>query len=68
MCLGAALWSRIAIGDIIYAADRHDAADAGFDDAEFYEVLATQKPVSVYSQAYLSPFDTWRDKMDKTEY
>lgn len=68
MCLGAALWSRIAIEDIIFAADRHDAADAGFDDAEFYKVLAEKSPTLCKNVNKLSPFDTWRGKIDKTEY
>lgn len=68
MCLGAALWSRIDISDIFYAADRQDAADAGFDDAAFYEILATKSPVRVDMANKLQPFDNWHDKMDKTEY
>lgn len=68
MCLGAALWARIDIKDIVYAADRHDAAHAGFDDAEFYRVLAHSHPTRVGTPDYLSPFDAWRGKMDKTEY
>ncbi|GAA3706974.1 nucleoside deaminase [Zhihengliuella alba] len=35
MCLASALWARI--GDVVYAADRHDAASGGFDDVVFYE-------------------------------
>lgn len=68
MCLGAALWARISIEDIIFAADRHDAAHIGFDDAELYRVLDTSSPTRVGTPAYLSPFNAWRDKMDKTEY
>lgn len=68
MCLGAALWSRIAIEDILFAADRNDAADAGFDDAAFYEILATKTPTRSETEAKLHPFNNWRDKMDKTEY
>lgn len=37
MCLGAILWARL--GKLYYAADRHDAANAGFDDAKFYEAI-----------------------------
>lgn len=34
MCLGAIHWARI--GKVYYAANRDDAAFAGFDDSEFY--------------------------------
>jgi guanine deaminase len=37
MCLMAARWARL--GRVIYAADRHDAAAVGFDDARFYGEL-----------------------------
>lgn len=37
MCLTAALWARVS--RIFYAANRHDAAEIGFDDAAFYEEL-----------------------------
>jgi guanine deaminase len=38
LCLTACLWARAA--RVVYAADRDDAAHAGFDDREFYELLA----------------------------
>lgn len=38
MCLGAALWARVS--RVVFAADRHDAAAAGFDDAAFYDEIA----------------------------
>jgi len=38
MCLGALQWARIKT--VYYAADRHDAAAAGFADAGFYEEFA----------------------------
>lgn len=68
MCLGAALWSRIDIEDIIFAADRFDAAEAGFDDANFYETLRLETPTRVATENRVLPFDTWRGKMDKVEY
>ena len=37
LCLTAALWARVS--RVVYAADRDDAARAGFDDREFYELL-----------------------------
>jgi guanine deaminase len=36
------LWARI--DRVIFAADRYDAASAGFDDAEFYRFF--EQPVS----------------------
>ena len=39
MCLGAILWARPRA--VYFAATRHDAAAAGFDDAVFYQVLGT---------------------------
>ena len=38
MCLAAIYWSRL--DSLVFAATRDDAADAGFDDALFYEELA----------------------------
>jgi tRNA(Arg) A34 adenosine deaminase TadA len=38
MCLGAAYWARLE--RIVFAATRHDAAEAGFDDEEIYAELA----------------------------
>src|SRR6476620_12393168 len=39
MCLASALWARI--DRVVFAADRHDAASVGFDDAVFYAHLHT---------------------------
>jgi tRNA(Arg) A34 adenosine deaminase TadA len=38
MCLGAIQWARFKT--VYYAASRHDAAAAGFDDAGFYDDAA----------------------------
>lgn len=37
LCLAAGLWARVE--RVVFAADRHDAARAGFDDGEFYDLL-----------------------------
>ena len=37
LCLTACLWAHV--GRVVYAANRDDAARAGFDDREFYELL-----------------------------
>jgi guanine deaminase len=67
MCLGAALWSRAE--RVVFAADRHDAADAGFDDAAFYAKLAEG---NVAEQLLLEgrkvPFEKWGDYTERTEY
>lgn len=39
LCLAASLWSRV--DGVVYAADRHDAARAGFDDEAFHALFAT---------------------------
>src|SRR5690349_19177389 len=68
MCLASALWARV--GRVVYAADRHDAASVGFDDAVFYEYFENQDrdslmPVSKLelgdpqAPAPLEPFNTW---------
>lgn len=74
LCLAAALWARI--DSIVYAADRDDAARAGFDDAVFYEFF--QKPVAERSLhvrqlelpdfASAGPFQAWADLADRTDY
>lgn len=77
MCLASALWARI--GKVVYAADRHDAASAGFDDAVFYEyfqnpdraaLMAVSKlePAGASSPAVLEPFTTWNALEDRTDY
>ena len=64
MCLASALWARVAT--VYFAADRHDAAAAGFDDAVFYDFF--DAPVAERSMAvaqlaiggaHLAPFDAW---------
>ncbi|WP_026555039.1 nucleoside deaminase [Arthrobacter sp. 35W] len=81
MCLASALWARV---DAVYfAADRHDAAAAGFDDAVFYEFFDTpveQRPMPVAklpldgegpaaaAATPLAPFAAWNDLETRTEY
>jgi guanine deaminase len=67
MCLGAALWSRV--DRIVFAADRHDAADAGFDDAAFYEKLAAGDVAEhLKTENAVSPFNVWKKTTTRTEY
>ncbi|GAB3551532.1 nucleoside deaminase [Arthrobacter tumbae] len=74
LCLSAALWARV--DGIVYAADRHDAAQAGFDDAVFHEFFA--KPVQERSMlvqqlelpgsASISPFRAWAELANRIDY
>ncbi|WP_347110578.1 nucleoside deaminase [Paenarthrobacter sp. S56] len=71
LCLSATLWARI--GHVYYAADRHGAARAGFDDALFYEYFAGQRPELLpVEQSPLagsdSPFEAWRAHKGRTKY
>ncbi len=45
MCLGAILWARPRA--LYYTATRVQAAQAGFDDAVFYQALAGDSSVSL---------------------
>ncbi|MBT0772693.1 nucleoside deaminase [Kineosporia sp. J2-2] len=72
MCFASAMWARV--DRIVYAADRNDAADAGFDDRAFYEVFQNepaQWPLTLeqvpVKQATL-PFEQWNGKADRTDY
>lgn len=75
MCLGAALWARV--DRVLYAADREDAAAAGFDDALFYRyfdgdpdhrdgmpVAAIELPDDVR----VAPFTEWHRTAGRVEY
>ena len=42
LCLASALWARI--DRVYFAADRHGAAAAGFDDAVFYDYFNGTRP------------------------
>ncbi|MFP1626391.1 nucleoside deaminase [Streptomyces sp. 5K101] len=73
MCLSSALWARV--DRIVYAADRDDAAVAGFDDRAFYDLLE-KKPSSVWPMAVeqldlphrTAPFEAWLAKSDRIDY
>ena len=72
MCLAAALWARVAT--VRFAADRYDAARAGFDDAAFYEFFEgdpadrTMQVVHERTTTANAPFDAWRVLGSRTEY
>ena len=74
LCLSASLWARL---DAVYfAADRHDAAAGGFDDAEFYEFFARSAqerdralPVRhVDIDTRTEPFEAWAGNAQRTAY
>lgn len=73
MCLGAIYWARPE--RIVMACDRHDAANAGFDDAFIYVELCgsdlskRKVPVTtILRDEGLKVFRNWIDKPDKIEY
>ncbi|MFC8797499.1 nucleoside deaminase [Promicromonospora sp. NPDC057138] len=72
LCLSAALWARV--DRVVFAADRHDAERAGFDDREFYELLARDRatwpnPVVEHRIARAGePFEAWRAFTARIQY
>lgn len=72
MCLGAIMWARI--NRLYYAANKTDAARAGFDDAYFYTELALPadqrrlKPTQILREESVKVFDKWLDMTDKIPY
>ena len=71
LCLAAALWARV--GAVHFAADRHDAAAAGFDDAVFYEYFdgadRSLMPVAHVDVAGSGrPFEAWAAFGGRVEY
>ena len=72
LCLAAALWARVA--RVVYAADRHDAAEAGFDDREFYDLFARPREqwevpvVQADGSDRVAPFTAWANRANRVEY
>ncbi|WP_152193034.1 nucleoside deaminase [Georgenia satyanarayanai] len=72
MCVAVALWARV--GAVYYAADRRDAARAGFDDAAFHDYFTDPGrrgllPVVGHRvPAATAPFRSWEDKADRSPY
>ncbi|GGP66728.1 nucleoside deaminase [Saccharothrix coeruleofusca] len=72
LCLAAALWARV--DRIVYAADRHDAAAAGFDDREFHDLFG--RPRETWNLAVerittdddAAPFAAWLSRTDRVDY
>lgn len=72
MCLGAASWARV--DRILFAATRHDAAEAGFDDEWLYREVAAPVEkrripvVQLLREPAVALFDEWRAKPDRVPY
>ena len=72
LCLSAALWARV--DRVVFAADRHDAERAGFDDREFYELLERDRstwpnPVVEHRIARAGePFEVWKAHTARIPY
>ena len=72
LCLTASMWSRLE--RIVFAADRHDAAKAGFDDLRFYELMDVHRddlPLRLERLEVADsglPFAAWADKPDRVPY
>lgn len=73
MCMSAALWARV--DRVVYAADRYDAAEGGFDDLAFYEALATpreQWDLKVHhctlAEGSVAPFRYWLESESRVAY
>lgn len=72
LCLSAALWARV--GRVVYAADRDDAANGGFDDRTFYDLFARDRstwPTRVEAMPVagaVRPFDTWLSSARRVAY
>jgi guanine deaminase len=72
MCLGAILWARLDA--VYYAADRHDAAAAEFDDARFYAALSgggdqgTPRRRHIELESRRAPFLAWSANPHRIPY
>ena len=72
MCLAAIYWSRA--DRIVYAADRQDAATAGFDDEFLYRELSLpigerSLPMEqLHREEAIAAFDAWREDNGKIRY
>lgn len=71
LCLASALWARI--DSVFFAADRHGAAAAGFDDAVFYDYFNGTRPELLPVTrgdfpASDAPFEAWRANHRRKDY
>ncbi len=72
MCLGAIYWARL--DQLFFASSRHDADQAGFGDAAFYEELCKHHQdrkiptIKVEIPSKGTEFKAWLEKEDRQEY
>ena len=72
MCLGAIYWSRSK--KLFFAADKNDAAEAGFDDSFIYDEIELPHNkrkipnIQISREEALKAFKDWENKEDKIEY
>lgn len=72
MCLAAIYWARLDA--VYYAASRHDAAEAGFDDSFLYEQISLEEgqrtlPTQrILANEGCQPFAIWRGNVSKIPY
>lgn len=72
MCLAACYWAHI--DKVYYAADREDAAAAGFDDSDIYREVALPVDrrripfVHIMEKEGFRPFMLWNSNDKKVEY
>lgn len=75
MCLATSLWARI--DRVYFAANRDDAADAGFDDAVFYRyfeggpedrAIMPVSDIALPAEERVAPFTEWSLTTTRIEY
>lgn len=70
MCMGAIFWARIPT--VYYASSMDDAAEGGFDDRIFYEMIRNPENSldlhPIESEGGKAVFRQWRSKEDKRLY
>jgi tRNA(Arg) A34 adenosine deaminase TadA len=72
MCMATAMWAHL--DRVLFAADRDDAARAGFNDRDFYELFDKPRESWSMTVAQLSqvdgttPFDRWLAQPNRVEY
>ncbi len=72
LCMSAALWARV--DQVVYAADRYDAARGGFDDLAFYELFGKDRSewdtavIGLPVDGRIGPFDDWLASSTRVPY
>ncbi|MGB3902864.1 MAG: hypothetical protein WBL76_07165, partial [Bacteroidales bacterium] len=72
MCLGAIYWARPK--KLVFAANKFDAANAGFDDSLIYDEIHLPysdrhlETVNLRVDESLQPFELWMSESNKRTY